>query len=402
MTAATDEEARLHTDAAETAVVSKSDQPDQAEQSGDARTLPVAVADEEATPVESLIRPVAANATAAAEEPRDEDKSDDALPVGTILRPVGEDDVTDAIDQPGNVVADVAAAEQPSVASIADATSGQAGAVSPGADATSTEAQQSAASIREAAPAVSPEIPERTSAANATSAERQIEQLEEVPEEQQALETPRGPRLWSVDTSYIDHRTADPNCREVRRAVQAEAEVAPAGTGVGAVATSVSTRGQDGRWQVDMSYINHRTGEVDNLEGRRSVLAASAEGAVGGGDAAAGKPASAPPSATVRREGGGKWRVDTSYIGYRTADPSNVRREDGKARQDQFADPSEKKYDYETLKSGSPRPADVDPTCKELYLLEEEFRTLFGMDHKDFARMPKWKQQNLKKKKQLF
>jgi len=209
----------------------------------------------------------------------------------------------------------------------------------------------------------------------------------------------KGQDGWKVDMAYIDHRTEDPNCREARRTAQPE--VAGSGGEVAAL-TGSATKGEDGRWQVDTSYINHRTGVVDNLEGRQKALAANAEGAVGGADAPAGQLAAALPSATVKREGDGKWQVDTSYIGYRTADPNNMRRDDGAAKEEQYADPAEKKYAYESLKGGCPCPADVDPKCKERYLSDEEFRAAFAMEYDAFANLPKWKQQNLKKNALLF
>jgi len=233
-----------------------------------------------------------------------------------------------------------------------------------------------------------PERPEQPSVVDAAPAEEQTGQLAEaVSQEPGSQEITHAPGQWKVDTSYIDHRTEDPDCREARRASGASGEVA--------AATCSTTRGQDGKWQVDTSYIKHRTEVVDNLEGRRTSLSASAEVAVGGGDAAA------APSASVRREGDGGWHVDTSYIGYRSADPDNVRK-DSAAPEENFANPAEKKYDYEALKGGHPCPADVDPKCKEQYLAAEEFHAVFGMDYADFAQMPKWKQQNLKKSTQLF
>jgi len=396
MMRATDDEGHLvHLDAAKTEVASEGEQVDQAEKPEEAQSLPASTCEGEpldqaekseeahslpsspavevSTPMESAVYPVAADAAVAVEQPR-HDEAEDSQCVGTTMY----EGMTDDAERTGDHLAGASA---------------------------------------------SPEMLEHSAAADITPAEGPIQQLEEVSleeqesheatqgprhrnEEQESQETTQGPRHWNVDTSYIDHRTADPNCREVRRAAHAESgaggDVALAGTGSGAAATSLSTRGQDGRWQVDTSYINHRTGVVDNLEGRRTALAASAaECAVSGGDVAAGKPASAAPSATVRRADG-KWQVDTSYIGYRTADPNNMRHDESATQEEQFADPAEKKYSYEILKGGCPRPADVDPTCKERYLVDEEFHTVFGMACSEFERMPKWKQQNLKKKAQLF
>ncbi|XP_033113783.1 advillin-like isoform X1 [Anneissia japonica] len=47
-------------------------------------------------------------------------------------------------------------------------------------------------------------------------------------------------------------------------------------------------------------------------------------------------------------------------------------------------------------------PDGVDPTKKELYLSEEDFKTHFGMEYEKFKAIPKWKQANLKKKAGIF
>jgi len=111
-------------------------------------------------------------------------------------------------------------------------------------------------------------------------------------------------------------------------------------------------------------------------------------------------PSAAAPSATVKKEGDGKWKVDTSYIGYRTGDPNNIRKE-GSTEALEYADPATQKYPYEELKTGR-HSADVDPAQKERYLSDEEFEVVFGMGPADFGRLPKWKQQNLKKAKEMF
>jgi len=194
-----------------------------------------------------------------------------------------------------------------------------------------------------------------------------------------------------VSTSYIDHRTADPNNREVRRG-STEMPV----TAAGATTATVAEKDEDGKWkQVSTSYINHRTQDCDRLEGRKSVkqAAASMEEL---------NPAAAAPSASVKKEGDGKWKVDTSYIGYRTGDTGNLDRKMEATDDATFADPSEKKYPYQELKGASVRPNDVDPKTKELYLSVEDFKAVFQMDPDGFCKLPKWKQQNLKKAKDLF
>ncbi|XP_060118532.1 villin-1 [Heteronotia binoei] len=47
-------------------------------------------------------------------------------------------------------------------------------------------------------------------------------------------------------------------------------------------------------------------------------------------------------------------------------------------------------------------PKDVNPSRKEDYLSEEDFITVFGVSRQDYATLPQWKQQALKKEKGLF
>ena len=56
---------------------------------------------------------------------------------------------------------------------------------------------------------------------------------------------------------------------------------------------------------------------------------------------------------------------------------------------------------YSVLVSGEV-PANVDPTRKEEYLSDAEFNQVFGMDREQFSAQPKWKQDNMKKSKNLF
>jgi len=56
---------------------------------------------------------------------------------------------------------------------------------------------------------------------------------------------------------------------------------------------------------------------------------------------------------------------------------------------------------YSVLISGD-IPSNVDPAKKEEYLSEAEFTKVFGMDKNQFMGLPKWKQDNLKRNKQLF
>nr|XP_034983611.1 villin-1 isoform X2 [Zootoca vivipara] len=47
-------------------------------------------------------------------------------------------------------------------------------------------------------------------------------------------------------------------------------------------------------------------------------------------------------------------------------------------------------------------PSDVNPSRKEDYISDEDFLSVFGMSRQNFAALPQWKQQNLKKEKGLF
>jgi len=189
-----------------------------------------------------------------------------------------------------------------------------------------------------------------------------------------------GSKWGKVDTSYIDWRTADPDRLEPRRdAVDDQPPIGSSCVG--------PSKSEDGKWnQVDVSYINHRTAVVENLDGRRAVTRAGSVENM---------------SATVKKEGDGKWKVDTSYIGYRTGDPDNLTRKEGERNLASYADPADTKYPYQDLK-GEALPDDVDPARKECYLSDEEFETVFGFSVAEFAKMPKWKQQNAKRANDLF
>ncbi|KAM4534393.1 villin-1 isoform 1-T1 [Odontesthes bonariensis] len=53
-------------------------------------------------------------------------------------------------------------------------------------------------------------------------------------------------------------------------------------------------------------------------------------------------------------------------------------------------------------KSSSELPQGVDPSQREDYLSDEDFESLFGTNRLDFQRLPKWRQNDLKKKAGLF
>lgn len=61
------------------------------------------------------------------------------------------------------------------------------------------------------------------------------------------------------------------------------------------------------------------------------------------------------------------------------------------------------KYTYQQLAvSVAQLPAGVDPLLREVYLKNDEFRTVFGMTYEDFLTKPAWKQKELKKARNLF
>ena len=61
-----------------------------------------------------------------------------------------------------------------------------------------------------------------------------------------------------------------------------------------------------------------------------------------------------------------------------------------------------KTYPYALLRSEADLPSDVDPTCKESYLNEEDFQRIFQMDKEAFEAIPQWRKVQLKKAAKLF
>jgi len=59
-------------------------------------------------------------------------------------------------------------------------------------------------------------------------------------------------------------------------------------------------------------------------------------------------------------------------------------------------------YAYDMLKRKDGFPPSVNVAAKELYLSPADFQKTFGMDKGAFAKMPKWKQANMKQKVGLF
>ena len=64
-----------------------------------------------------------------------------------------------------------------------------------------------------------------------------------------------------------------------------------------------------------------------------------------------------------------------------------------------FEDPSTARFNYEQVASAR---ASLNPVCKELYLTEDDFQRIFGMDKKSFYSMRLWKQRDIKKRVGLF
>jgi len=193
---------------------------------------------------------------------------------------------------------------------------------------------------------------------------------------------------WKVDTSYINHRTDQVENLDGHTTSSVDAPT------ISALSSATTKKESDGKWKVDTSYINHRTAECENLEARKETT----------GSAAADVPAgtASAPSSTVKKGTDGSWKVDTSYIGYRTGDPANLTRKEEKIDNESYADPTQSKFPYAEIKGMGNRPDEVDPKCKERYLTDEEFQTVFGMSLPEFDKVPKWKQQNLKKAKDVF
>jgi len=74
------------------------------------------------------------------------------------------------------------------------------------------------------------------------------------------------------------------------------------------------------------------------------------------------------------------------------------------ARSGNFAEESESAEDYFTFSvlKQTPLPVGVDATRRESYLAPEEFAAVFGVEKAVFYKLPKWKQNSLKRDKNLF
>lgn len=61
------------------------------------------------------------------------------------------------------------------------------------------------------------------------------------------------------------------------------------------------------------------------------------------------------------------------------------------------------KYPVELLRSEACRlPESVDPKMKELHLTHDDFVSIFHMNYSEFAGLPTWKKQEIKKIQKLF
>ncbi|XP_061363942.1 villin-3-like [Gastrolobium bilobum] len=64
---------------------------------------------------------------------------------------------------------------------------------------------------------------------------------------------------------------------------------------------------------------------------------------------------------------------------------------------------SQRTFSYDQLKTKSGKNVSgIDPKRREAYLSDEEFKTVFGMAKEAFYKLPRWKQDMLKKKFELF
>ena len=74
--------------------------------------------------------------------------------------------------------------------------------------------------------------------------------------------------------------------------------------------------------------------------------------------------------------------------------------EEAKVEASKYLDPSTNKFPYEDLKGAFPE--GVDPTRREAYLSDEDFKKIFGVTQGQFYELKKWKQQEMRKTKELF
>jgi hypothetical protein len=65
-----------------------------------------------------------------------------------------------------------------------------------------------------------------------------------------------------------------------------------------------------------------------------------------------------------------------------------------------WLDPKTNKFPYDQLNGKFPE--GVDPTRKEAYLNDQQFKEVLGVDINEFYNLKKWKQQEIRKAKGLF
>jgi len=199
------------------------------------------------------------------------------------------------------------------------------------------------------------------------------------------LETPTGGDVAAVTPACGDVATVTPAGGDV-------AAVTPTG-GDGAAVPPTSPSSVDMapscKWQVNTSYLDYRTGDSNRLEPRRSL--------------------GSEMLSTIPKLADGKLEavdrpqdVDRLLARKSLGSEETIIVTGNSSGGEAFADPAETKYAYQMLVQGGGRPLDVNPANKEKYLSDEEFQTVFGMPAADFAALAKWKQQKLKKEKQLF
>lgn len=212
---------------------------------------------------------------------------------------------------------------------------------------------------------------------------------------------------WKVSTAYVHHRTASPNRTNGRDGVVDGAPVVEA-----------SKRDSSGNWKVDTDYVQHRTASPDRLVQRQKEnvqnLESSRRDSRGNWKVETDyvKHRTISPGRVVQREQAaeviqssqkdddGRWVVDTSYVKHRTEVPDHLRTSQFSKKLSEFNDPLDKKYDLDELVGKCPD--GVDPSKKELYLEDFQFEAVFNMSSDAFQKMPKWKQQNIKKSANLF
>ncbi|CAH8387648.1 unnamed protein product [Eruca vesicaria subsp. sativa] len=80
-----------------------------------------------------------------------------------------------------------------------------------------------------------------------------------------------------------------------------------------------------------------------------------------------------------------------------------AKQEETEERDESVIEPGGATFTYEQLKANSENPVTgIDSKCREAYLSEEEFQSVFGMEKEAFNNLPRWKQDLLKKKFDLF